>query len=281
MLLGLTLVAGVLAASPGRQAASAPSVTSTTTAGPSPTPSGPARPHHPPARLDTHLSWHVPLCPSATGGRIGSAPGAGRTVALTFDDGPSPWTPRVLAALARAHVHATFFVIGQHVLAFPQYTAAAEVGGNLVGNHTWDHRYPREVPGGWTAPVLTEEIARTDRAVIAATGRRACFFRPPGGFVPATVVPTAHLLRESVVLWSVDPRDWQVEGGVSAASPARTAALADVIFRRAIDIGHLHHPVILLHDGGGFRAATAMAVPKIINYYRAHGFRFVRMDGRA
>jgi peptidoglycan/xylan/chitin deacetylase (PgdA/CDA1 family) len=219
-------------------------------------------------------------CPATTGVARHDAPGTGRTIALTFDDGPSAHTRAVLDVLAAAQVHATFFVVGGAVTADPQAVARAAAAGNLIGNHTWDHNYPRAVPNGWTLRYLDDQLDRTDAVVAAATGAPTCVFRPPGGFMPATVKVAAQRTREQVVLWSVDPRDWQVQGPRDPGAAGR-AKEADRIYAAAIAGGSQQHPILLLHDGGGYRGATVAALPRIIAYYKAHGYRFVRLDGRS
>jgi peptidoglycan/xylan/chitin deacetylase (PgdA/CDA1 family) len=217
-------------------------------------------------------------CPPAGGAAVNSAPGSGRTIALTFDDGPGPQTRAVLDVLAAERVHATFFVVGAAVHADPGAVARASTEGHLIANHTWDHAYPRTVRHGWTTAYLTDQLTRTDTAVAAATGRPTCFFRPPGGFMPASVGVTGRALRERVVLWSVDPRDWAVQGAHDPG-PDRTAAEARQIYLAATAGRSQAHPVLLLHDAGGYRGASVLALPRIIAFYRSLGYRFVRLDG--
>jgi peptidoglycan/xylan/chitin deacetylase (PgdA/CDA1 family) len=219
-------------------------------------------------------------CPVVNGVVMRAAPGTGRTIALTFDDGPGPHTRAILEVLATQHVHATFFVVGGAVAADHVAVTRAAAEGHLIGNHTWDHDYPRAVPRGWTARYLTDQLTRTDAVVAAATGRPTCFFRPPGGFLPPTVAGVSRRLRERVALWSVDPRDWAVQGSHDPG-PARTARAADQIYATATTGRAQAHPVVLLHDGGGYRGATAAALPRIIAYYRSLGYRFVRLDGHS
>jgi peptidoglycan/xylan/chitin deacetylase (PgdA/CDA1 family) len=226
------------------------------------------------------LPLQASSCPAVTGAAWHDAPGAGRTIALTFDDGPGPQTRAVLDVLAAEHIHATFFVVGAAVRTDPGAVTRAAAGGHLIANHTWDHAYPREVRHGWTTAYLTDQITRTDAAVVAATGRPTCFFRPPGGFMPSTVGVIGRRTHERVVLWSVDPRDWAVQGAHDPG-PARTSRQAQQIYLASTAGRTQAHPVLLLHDSGGYRGATVAALPRIIAYYRSLGYRFVRLDGRS
>jgi peptidoglycan/xylan/chitin deacetylase (PgdA/CDA1 family) len=211
---------------------------------------------------------------------VSRAPGSGRTVALTLDDGPTGETRSVLAALKRAKVHATFFVVGKRVALGAVTVKQAAEQGHLIANHSWDHSYPSAVPGGWTAAYLQGSLTATNAAVLAATGRRPCWFRPPGGFLPSTVLPAARAQGMGVALWSVDPRDWQVQAGVTTPTAARKASMAELIADRALAGRSQSHPIVLLHDGGGYRGATTAALPRIIAGYKAAGYTFVRLDGR-
>ena len=214
-------------------------------------------------------------CPALAGDAVRVAPGAGKTVALTFDDGPGPWTAGALAVLHRAHVPATFFVIGRQAAANPALIRRIAAEGHLVGNHTWSHRPPS---GGraWSASYLAGELARTDRTLHGIIGVGTCWFRPPDG-VMTGAEPVARSRGLRIALWSVDPQDWRLQAGVRAD---RSGRLSATIAARAEAGGRQQHPVILLHDGGGYRGATVAALPSIIDYYRLHGYRFVRLDGR-
>jgi peptidoglycan-N-acetylglucosamine deacetylase len=216
-------------------------------------------------------------CPRPAPAAVGLAPGSGRTVALTFDDGPSPYTSALLDLLHADGVHATFFMIGSQLAGQAGAVARVAAEGHLIGDHTWHHSYPSAVPGGWTAAYLRAELLTTRSALTQITGNPVCWFRPPGGDMPTTLLPTARSLGFSVALWSVDPRDWQLQ-----SQPGRTAAaITDQIVAR-VSVGlSQQHPVILMHDGGGRRGDTVAAVARIIALYRAHGYRFVRLDGQA
>ena len=224
---------------------------------------------------DKAASAPQPECPRATTAIIRTAPAvqdeAGaplRTVALTFDDGPGRSTPAVLDILRQAQVPATFFVVGKEVAAEPEMLRRVLAEGHALGNHTWSHKMPREA-SGWNPRTLASEIERTRRAVVDAAGLKPCLFRPPGGILKGAgkVSRDAGL---SVILWSIDTRDW-------ADPPTGDKNFATVIRKRAAAGLTEEHPVILLHDGGGDRAATVAALPGIIEDYRAHGYRFVTL----
>jgi peptidoglycan-N-acetylglucosamine deacetylase len=214
-------------------------------------------------------------CPRPTTGSVRTAPAVqddagapSRTVALTFDDGPGPWTPAVLDALQRAQVQATFFVVGKSAAAEPEMLRRVLADGHALGNHTWSHKIP-SASTGWNRAALAAEIERTSQVILHAVGLKPCLFRPPGGIVKGadTVSRAAGL---SVILWSVDTRDW-------ADQPSSGTNFPKVIRKRAALGFAEEHPVILLHDGGGDQAATVAALPGIIEDYRAHGYRFVTL----
>jgi peptidoglycan-N-acetylglucosamine deacetylase len=251
-------------ATPDSETDDQPRTTSAPTAtGPSPAPSpSPA------------LSTAGPSgCPSPGGPALHSAPGGGRTVALTFDDGPGRFTPQVLRILAEKRVRATFFMIGSQAAAQPAAVKAVAAQGHLIGNHTWSHRAPR-ASAGWSPGALSGELSRTNTALVRATGSGTCWFRPPEGIVKGTE-NIGHGLR--VALWSVDTEDWKVERG---STQNQDAALSRRIAVNAVAGAEQEHPVILMHDGGGYRGATVAALPSIIDFYRANGYTFVRLDGR-
>lgn len=186
-----------------------------------------------------------------------------RAVALTFDDGPSPEnTPRLLATLRRLHVRATFFVIGYLAQAYPGIVRSEARLGMAVGNHSYNHP---DVPPfeQLPLPLIRDEIALDDQ-VLARLGIHTHLFRPPGGGTSAQVVQVAAALGQRVVLWSVDPTDWQ---------PGITAKLIARRVLAAVRPGS----IVELHDGGGDRSATIAALPAIVRGIRARHLRLVTL----
>ncbi len=223
-------------------------------------------------------------CPAPAQGIVGSAPGVGKTIAVTFDDGPGVFTPQILAVLGAKRVRATFFDTGLHDAQFAATTRQIAAAGHLVADHTWDHSYPSQVPGGWSYGYLADQMTRTNAQQLTLTGRTSCFFRPPGGFSSPAMAPAAQSHGMSTVLWSVDPQDWQQPGRTTAAATATIVANAEAGANQT-------HPIMLMHTAkashepewqvSSNRSNTAAALPSIIDFYRAHGYRFVDLLGRS
>jgi peptidoglycan/xylan/chitin deacetylase (PgdA/CDA1 family) len=189
-------------------------------------------------------------------------PFADRAVALTFDDGPSPYTDGILAVLAQFQVPATFFVVGTQAAIYPELVRREVGAGMVVGNHTYDH--PDRPPfAELTGRQIRSEVDR-QQAVLAKLGVRSVLFRPPGGSVSPFVVRTAGTRGLRVVLWSVDARDWV---------PGTTAEQIVQRVLGAVRAGS----IVVMHDGGGDRAATLSALPAIIAGIRERGLRFVAL----
>jgi peptidoglycan-N-acetylglucosamine deacetylase len=186
---------------------------------------------------------------------VGSA--RARDIALTFDDGPSIYTPRILHVLAQWHVPATFFVIGREAKAYPQFVRAEARAGNEVGDHTETHPPMSALPAGGQQA----QIVDAANAIRAAGAPSPHLWRPPYGLFNSSTISILHSLKMLMVMWTVDTRDY-ARPGVSriqyiALSGARPGA------------------IILMHDGGGNRSETVAALPKIIAALRRRGFKLV------
>jgi cellulose synthase/poly-beta-1,6-N-acetylglucosamine synthase-like glycosyltransferase/peptidoglycan/xylan/chitin deacetylase (PgdA/CDA1 family) len=185
-----------------------------------------------------------------------------RTIALTFDDGPSTWTPRVLAILERYQVPATFFVIGEDVAARPELLRRMIRDGDEIGVHTFTHPDLASLPA-WQERL---EIDQTQLVIAAATGYTTDLLRPPFSSVPSALdAGTWRAIKRSgnyrVVLADLDTRDWSRPG-------------ANAIVRDASPTG-TRGAVIMLHDGGGDRSQTVAALARLVPALKARGYRFV------
>jgi peptidoglycan/xylan/chitin deacetylase (PgdA/CDA1 family) len=184
-----------------------------------------------------------------------------REVALTFDDGPSPYTSQVLDVLRRYDVPATFFVIGVSVAANADALKRAAHEGHSVQNHTWGH----SVLARLSDSAISAELSRASAAIAAATGRSPTCYRPPEGVTSDRVRAVARSVGlDDEVLWNVDPSDYRRPSSSTIAARVIAAANGGGVL-----------PV--LHDGGGNRANTVAALPTIIEALIGRGYRFVRL----
>jgi peptidoglycan/xylan/chitin deacetylase (PgdA/CDA1 family) len=184
--------------------------------------------------------------------------GKGR-VALTFDDGPGPYTAQVLAELRSLHVRATFFVIGRNAKQSPGAVRALRDAGMVVGNHSWSHPNFTKL----TLAKQRAQIERTEDLLEATIGQRPRWFRPPSW---AWNRKTARAVAEEGmigVLFSVDTRDWSKPGVTAIVRQALTAQAGQII---------------ALHDAGGDREQTIEALPLIVKGLRARGLEPVTLD---
>jgi peptidoglycan/xylan/chitin deacetylase (PgdA/CDA1 family) len=186
---------------------------------------------------------------------VAPAQAATKYVYLTFDDGPSaPYTSQIVTILARYSARATFFEIGVNVARNPSITRLVRHAGNSVQNHTWGHLDLRYV----TWATFKSQVRQADSVIRAQTGYTPRCLRPPGGNVNRTVYSRAAALGKTIVLWTVDPRDW--------ARPGRATIISRVL--NNVRSGS----VILLHDGGGNRSQTVAALPAILKTLKARGY---------
>ena len=213
--------------------------------------------------------------PAPNPDRIPSQPGAGaRTVynscqvpgpylALTIDDGPHPsLTPRVLNQLRQRNVKATFFLIGEQVKMYPGIVRQMLADGHEIGNHTYTHATLTRLSDAG----VTREIDSATAAVVEATGGyRPHVFRPPGG---AFTTRQREWLRRDygmpTIMWSVDPRDWQIRN---------TAHVQQQMIAGARPGG-----ILLCHD---IHATTVAALPTVVDTLLNRGFRFVTVGSDA
>ena len=126
----------------------------------------------------------------------------GREVALTFDDGPGPYTRLMLAKLHKHGVSATFFIVGRNIPLLPGVTRSERAQG-AVGDHTFTHPLLTSL----SAAAAEQEIVSTQRALARASGGPVFLFRPPYGAHDATIdsIGRAHGLLQ--ILWTVDSAD--------------------------------------------------------------------------
>ena len=194
-------------------------------------------------------------CTGGSPGLVYNGPRDRKVVALTFDDGPSEYTPEFLRVLREKGVHGTFFEIGQEMPGREDVMRQVLAEGDELGDHTMNHV---EFPG-------YDQIAGAAARIEAYTHFKPCLFRPPGGGVDAGVVATAGSLGMRTINWDVDPQDWSLPG-------------AGAIYSNVVSHAQ-NGSIVLMHDGGGPRSETLAALPQVIDTLRARGFGFATVSG--
>ena len=153
-------------------------------------------------------------------------------VALTFDDGPSAWTPLVLDLLREHEVLATFFVIGERVRERPDDLRRIVAEGHELGSHTFTHPRLTEIGDGEVRAEITSGLD----AIEEVLGERPGLFRAPGFHADERVLAIVAELGLEPVFADVDPQDWR---------PGRDS---HTIFRLVLD-GLRADAIVDLHDG--------------------------------
>jgi peptidoglycan/xylan/chitin deacetylase (PgdA/CDA1 family) len=177
----------------------------------------------------------------------------GNELALTFDDGPGPYTEQLVETLNRLHVQATFFAIGEEERYFSGGTRLELRSGDVVGDHTDTHPMMALLSARDQHEALFEQILR----IQLLGGPTPRLFRPPYGSFDATTFKQLRALHLLMVLWSDDTSDY-TKPGVAA------------IVQRAL-AGARPGAIILMHDAGGDRSETIAALPAIVSGQRRRG----------
>lgn len=187
-------------------------------------------------------------------------------IVLTFDDGPDPaFTNRIIDILKKENVPATFFIVGSMAEKAIPIVKREFDEGYEIGNHTYFHPDISAIP----LERVKLELNATRKLIESITGRSTILFRPPFNAdaepqTRAEVIPVAESRKQNYINIgeTIDPWDWQ---------PGVTA---DSIVARTIRYRN-NGSVILLHDAGGdTREETVKALPRIIHYFKSHGYQF-------
>ena len=181
-----------------------------------------------------------------------------KVIALTFDDGPGPYTAHLLDVLDQYGAKATFFLIGSKVSSQANVVRSIHARGHQLGNHSWSHPELPKLP----VDQIAGEIDRTNDAIKQATGVTPAILRPPYGAVNGVVLEQLRLRGMSSILWSVDTRDWADRN-------------SEIVCSRAV-AGARPGAIILMHD---IHQTSVGAVPCILSALKQQGYSFVTVQG--
>lgn len=181
-----------------------------------------------------------------------------KLIALTFDDGPGPYTDRLLDALKDRGIHVTFFVIGVHVQRYPEVLARISEDGHEIANHTMGHKLFRNLSAAETA----KQISDCSDLIEDLTGSRPTLLRVPGGEFSAANLREFKRQGLASVNWWVDTQDWRTQD--------KEKILEEVFFGK--DRAARDGAIVLLHD---IYEPTIDAAIEMIDRLMADGYRIV------
>jgi peptidoglycan/xylan/chitin deacetylase (PgdA/CDA1 family) len=184
-----------------------------------------------------------------------SLDGRGKFVALTFDDGPGPYTRQIVDVLNIFGVKGTFFQISNQTGGHAELVRYMQSSGMHLASHSKSHAHLEQL----TAPEQADQVVGAADAQdrVLGPGTTKCF-RPPYGQYDQAVLDLVAGRGLATAMWSVDTDDWKKPGLPTIVVRALTAAK--------------DRSIILLHDGGGDRSETIQALPWIIEGLRRKGF---------
>ena len=182
-------------------------------------------------------------------------------IALTFDDGPHPrLTHRILNILERYQIKATFFMVGVNVTNYPDSAKAVLEAGHEVGNHTYTHAHLQNM----TEDELIRELNMCEDVLDEICGYRPHLFRPPQGAVNVSIEQCAEEKDYTMILWSLDTRDWEHKD---------TAKIVNCVLSH-VSAGD----IILMHDYIGTKSHTPEALEILIPRLLERGYEFVTVS---
>ena len=181
-----------------------------------------------------------------------------KCIALTFDDGPGPYTDRLLQILKDNDAKATFFLIGNKVAANPEGARRIADAGMEVGSHTWEHPDMTGIP----PEEIPTQFSRASDAIEAATGQRPKLVRTAGGLINDQVLAEAGKQGLADINWDVIPFDWANDADLAASR---------YMLMTQIKPG----AVVLFHDT---YSSTVDLVYQFIPVLKANGYHLVTVS---
>ena len=178
---------------------------------------------------------------------------------MTFDDGPhATLTPKLLDMLAARRLKATFFVIGQNAVEYPDIMKRIVREGHELANHSWSHPNLAKM----SDEAVRAQMQKTDDAIQAAAGKRTTLMRPPYGSITPRQKQWIHeAFGYRTIIWDVDPFDWRRPGA---------AVIRDRI------VGQTQPgSIILVHD---IHPGSVEAMPDTFDRLTAKGFKFATVS---
>lgn len=190
----------------------------------------------------------------------------GKSIALTFDDGPDPiYTEKILDVLKEKGVKATFFLVGDKIKQNSSVVERMFAEGHCLANHTYTHIDLKKK----SFKDAYSEIQRTEQLIVDVCGKSPKLFRPPWGHITSSEREALNRYGYEIVLWDLNSKDYVPKITVD-----------EIVANVMKNIGG--NKIVLFHDsdylGKAGRQNTVLALPQIIDLLKQMGYRFVTID---
>lgn len=180
-----------------------------------------------------------------------------KIIALTFDDGPSKYTARLLDILEENGAHATFFVLGNRAKNNSELLKRMLDEGHEIGSHTWDHTSFAKL----SYSSALENMKKSTNAIKKASGKKPVLVRPPYGAMSDSLKYAATMQDQAIITWSVDPRDWDTKN-------------PDTVYNKIMSKAS-NGDIILCHD---IHKSTVDAMERVIPDLIDEGYKLVTVS---
>lgn len=219
-----------------------------------------------PHKLQSFVLLFVFFCLGCEKEFIESPDTIGKSIALTFDDGPDPiYTEEILDVLKSKGVKATFFLVGKKIEQNPLVAERIFEEGHCLANHTYTHINLKKK----SFKEAYSEIQQTEQLLVNICGKSPKLFRPPWGHITSSERVTLEKYGYKIVLWDVNSRDYMPKITVN-----------EIVTNVMRNIGG--NKIVLFHDsdyqGKASRQNTVLALPEIIDFLKASGYNFVTIN---
>ena len=191
-----------------------------------------------------------------------SIPQAKGMIALTFDDGPHPrYTRQILEILKKEDIKATFFVVGENIKYYDEGIVADIINdGHELGNHTYNHEHTKVM----NETDFYNDVKACHELVKTRYGYEMKIFRPPEGYIDEKVKNIASELNYSIIIWSIDTKDWEHVGSdIIVGNVEKNASDGDII---------------LMHDYVSKPNNNIGALEGVIKKLKSEGYSFVTVS---
>jgi len=199
------------------------------------------------------------------------------TWGLSFDDGPAPYTPKVLKYLSDKDLSATFFIVGSRVMERPDILRAEYMAGHHIAVHTWSHAVPLTA---LTNEQVVAELGWSRQAIREVTGVSPLYMRPPWGDIDNRVRAISLAMGMRPIIWTRNPKtgeqfdtnDWKVPGGVVTGTESFQQFQNILTNATELDTGF----IVLQHDL--FEQTVDLATGYSIPAALSHNFKLMDIN---